>query len=232
MPLPLVPIAVVTAAMTLRSDTKPVKIYIKRPRGTLYWGGAGLDGSYIKPQLQAFRSAGITNVSVGLTHSATQNIGSTAGTLVDAVRSGLFIRFEDNDDWVISSGMDVPSTQFNIIGYSYGSLLAAQTAWSYAKQGNIIDHLVLIGSPVDKDFLIKLKAQKNIKKVVIIDLTQFGDKIYAGMSQAALLGATPALGEQMTAGRGEGHFYYAHVTNDSPRRWKELAERLYSEGLR
>jgi len=232
MPIPLVPMAVVTVVMTLRSDTKPVKVYVKKPRGTLYWGGAGLDGGYIKPQLQAFRNAGITDVSVGLTNSATQDVGSTAGTLLDAMRSGLFIRFEDNDDWVISSGMDVVSKQFNIIGYSYGSLLAAQTAWFYVKKGNVIDHLVLIGSPIDRDFLKKLKTHKNIKKVVVIDLTQFGDKIHAGMSEAALLGAVPTLGEQMTAGKGEGHFYYAHVTSDSPRRWKELAERLYSDGLR
>lgn len=36
----------------------------------------------------------------------------------------------------------------------------------------------------------------------------------------------------MNAGKGEGHFYYAHVVADSPRRWKDLAQRLYAEGLR
>ncbi|MET3132638.1 pimeloyl-ACP methyl ester carboxylesterase [Oxalobacteraceae bacterium GrIS 1.11] len=235
MPLPLVPIVTVIIAMTLRSDTKPVKVYVKKPRGTLYWGGAGLDGPYIKPQIAAFGNAGIKNISVGLTNTATREFPdwlSAVGTPIDALRSGLLIRFEDNDDWVISSGMNTTAPQFNIIGYSYGSLLAAQTAWFYAKQGNIVDHLVLIGSPIDGDFLAKLKAHKNIKKVVIIDLLTFGDKIYAGIPEKTLIESAPILVKQMTAGQGEGHFYYAHITKDSPRRWKELAERLYSEGLR
>lgn len=108
----------VTAAMTLKSDTKPVKVYVKDPHGTLYWGGAGLDGPYIKPTLKAFEAAGIKNVSVGLTNTATAglpDLGKFPGTIVDAIRAGIPLRYEDNDEWTINSGMDTPNGQFNLI---------------------------------------------------------------------------------------------------------------------
>lgn len=231
MPLPVLPIVVVAAVLTLKSDTKPVSVFVKKPRGTLYWGGAGLDGPYIKPQLKAFVDAGISHVSVGLTNSASISLGP-AGTLVDAVRSGLVIRFEDDGEWTITKGMDTASGQFNLIGYSYGSLLAAQTANFYAKNGHIVDHLVLIGSPIDAKFLAVLKSRKNIKKVIVIDLKNVGDPLYAGMTQLELLSAAAQLGTDMSAGKGQGHFYYAHVVSDSKKRWQALAERLYREGLR
>jgi Thioesterase domain len=238
MPLPLIPIVVTVATLTLKSDTKPVTVYVKKPRGTLYWGGAGLDGPYIEPQLKAFNEAGIKYVSVGLTNTATKSFPNSlsklkpVGTIADAARSGLLIRFEDNDEWTISSGMDNPSPQFNLIGYSYGSLLAAQTANFYAKQGHVVDHLVLIGSPIDGDFLAKLRSNKNIRKVVVIDLKKEGDALFAGMTEVQLLSSVPQLGRDMLAGKGEGHFYYGHVIEDSPRRWNELAKRLFAEGLR
>lgn len=220
-----------TAALTLKSDTKPITIYVKKPRGTLYWGGAGLDGAYISPKIQAFRATGITHVSVGQTNTATKSIGEV-GMFIDALRAGLTIRYEDNGEWTISKGMDNSSEQFNLIGYSYGSLLAAQTANFYAKQGHIVNHLVLVGSPIDFDFLSKLRACKNIKRVVVVDLKDKGDLIYAGITQLELTKAAATLAEQMKAQRGQGHFYYAHIVTDSHARWAALAKHLHSQGLR
>lgn len=228
----VVPIATFTAALTLKSDTAPVKVYVKRPRGTLYWGGAGLDGPYIKPQMAAFQKAGIGHVNVGLTNTANKDFGVITGALIDAIRAGIVIRYEDDGDWIITSGMSDASPQFNLIGYSYGSLLAAQTANFYAKSGHIVDHLVLIASPIDNEFLIKLKRTTNIRKVIVLDLTQFGDPIHAGITQAALIEGTAILRRQQAAGLGEGHFYYAHVVKDSNVRWAHLAQTLASEGLR
>jgi pimeloyl-ACP methyl ester carboxylesterase len=227
----LAPVVAVSAALTLKSDTRPVIVYVKKPRGTLYWGGAGLDGPYIAPQLTAFRAAGIQHVSVGLTNTATRQIG-TAGMFIDALRAGLTIRYEDDDEWTITSGMNTASEQFNLIGYSYGSLLAAQTANFYARQGHIVDHLVLIGSPIDRDFLKTLQGRKSIRRVVIVDLKDKGDPIYAGISQWDLTMSAQTLGDQMKRQQGEGHFYYAHVIADSPARWAALAQRLHQEGLR
>ncbi|WP_293935433.1 hypothetical protein [Iodobacter sp.] len=228
---PLVPVIIITATLTLKSDTAPVKVKVNKPRGTLYWGGAGLDGDYVKPQIAAFIKAGITHCFVGKANSASVELGK-AGTLVDALRAGINIRYaDDTGEWTLS-GMDKPAEQFNLIGYSYGSLLAAQTANYYANNGNVIDHLVLIASPIDLDFLNSLKSNKNIKKVIVIDLKQYGDPIYAGISQFDLISIAKTLGEQMGRGNGEGHFYYAHVVADSPQRWESLAKRIYSEGVR
>ena len=121
--------------------------------------------------------------------------------------------------------------QTNYIGYSYGSLLAAQTAMYYANQGQVIDNLVLIGSPIDADFLNKLKSNKNIKNVIVKDLGFNGDPIYAGMSDLSLLGAIPTLAVDIFT-PGKGHFYYAPDTNEGKNRRKALAEELYNLGLR
>jgi pimeloyl-ACP methyl ester carboxylesterase len=220
------------AAMTLKSDTKPVVVKVGKPRGTIYWGGAGLDGAYIAPQLKAFQEAGIAHVWSGLTNTATKDVGAAVGTIVDAIRAGISIRYEDNAEWIISKGMDNPVDQFNLIGYSYGSLLAAQTAYYYSKQNHIVNHLVLVGSPIDAGFLEKLQSHKNIKKVVVINLGHVGDPIYAGMPQTDLIAATVILGNQMRTGKGEGHFYYAHVVSASLKRWAGLAKRIYGEGVR
>jgi len=219
--------------LTPVDDREPVKIMLLRPRGTLYWGGAGLDGPYIKPQMQAFRDAGIKQCFVGLTNSATKTYSGDRGTIMDAIRSGLFIRYRDDDEWTISSGMADEAEQFNLMGYSYGSLLAAQTAWSYANRTNVvIDHLVLIGSPIDGEFLRDLKSHRNIRRVVVINLTQHGDPLYAGMTETDLVAALPRLGMQFKGGKGEGHFYYAQVVQDSPVRWKALAQQIVAEGVR
>ncbi|AXV78877.1 MULTISPECIES: thioesterase domain-containing protein [Ralstonia solanacearum species complex] len=220
-----------TYRLTPTADREAVKISLLRPRGTLYWGGAGLDGPYLQPQLAAFRDAGLKYCFAGLTNSATADYPGFFGTFLDAIRSGLAVRFRDDSEWTISSGMAAEAPQFNLIGYSYGSLLAAQTAWSYARNGHPVDHLVLIGSPIDGDFLSDLKRHRLIRKTSVIDLTQYGDPIHAGMTQAELMEAAPQLGKQFVAGKGEGHFYYAHVVKDSPKRWAALAKQVVAEGL-
>ena len=212
-------------------DKDPVKIVLLRPRGTLYWGGAGLDGPYLQPQLAAFQKAGLEYCFAGLTNTATGRYPGFVGTFLDAIRSGLDVRFRDDGEWTISSGMAAQAPQFNLIGYSYGSLLAAQTAWSYARNGHRVDHLVLIGSPIDSDFLRDLKAHRLIGKTTVINLTQHGDPIYAGMMHTELIQAAPLLGKQFMGGNGEGHFYYAHVVKDSPQRWAALAKQVVAEGL-
>ncbi|AUS44582.1 thioesterase domain-containing protein [Ralstonia pseudosolanacearum] len=221
-----------TYRLTPTADREAVKISLLRPRGTLYWGGAGLDGGYLRPQLEAFQTAGLRHCFVGLTNTGTADYPGLTGTFIDAVRSGLSIRFQDDGEWAISSGMSPEAGQFNLIGYSYGSLLAAQTAWSYARNGHPVDHLVLVGSPIDADFLANLKKHRLIRRVVVIDLRQYGDPIYAGMSETELLAGAPQLAKQFAAGKGEGHFYYAHVVKDSPRRWASLAQQIVAEGLK
>jgi pimeloyl-ACP methyl ester carboxylesterase len=57
--------------------------------------------------------------------------------------------------------------QINLVGYSYGSVLLAHTAIKLAKNGQKIDNLFLIGSPIsDKsDFFIQLKKYESDGKI-------------------------------------------------------------------
>ena len=227
-------ITVGAAVLILKSDSRTkTTISVNKPRGTVFWGGAGLDGDYIKPLIKAFNGAGIHYVWPALTNTYTRWIPGQMGTLLDALRTGVDIKNDDGtDDWrVYPPASTQAAKQFNLIGYSYGSMLAAQTAKSYANLGHVVNHLVLIASPIDVDFLAMLKKHKNIKKVTIIDLTQHGDPIYAGMSFSELVSSMKKLGIQMSDGKGEGHFYYSHVVPDSEKRWAELAKRIKNEGL-
>jgi RHS repeat-associated protein len=62
--------------------------------------------------------------------------------------------------------------QFNLAGYSYGSVLQAQAALKLATGGQVIDNLILIGSPIsDKSNLWKqLNSNKNIKNIIRYDI--------------------------------------------------------------
>lgn len=225
-----VAVAAAVAAMTLKSDTSPVRLSVNRPRGTIYWGGAGLDGAYIADQLAALQEAGISHVYRGV---------RTYGMPVDFVRSALTVRYRDSpvdEDWQIAEMENNPASQFNMIGYSYGSLLAAQTAHFYAHSGHIVDHLVLVASPIDLDFLESLRKQRNIRRVVVRNLLEYGDPIFAGISQLKLVGNWFRIARQMhktvDSGEGVGHFYYATATPEGARRRRDLAAFVVRQGLR
>lgn len=197
-------IVVVTVALTLKSDAEPVHISVNKPRGTVYWGGAGLNGPYIQDQVTAFQESGVQHIWIGK---------RTTGDFPDAIRSGTDLRYEGRSDdrsWMVEGMEKVSADQFNLIGYSYGSLMAAQTAHVYANNGHIVDHLVLIASPIDGDFLEKLQKNKNIKKVIVINLRQYNDPIYAGIPQWRLTLALFILRKQACKESGDfkgvGHF--------------------------
>lgn len=62
--------------------------------------------------------------------------------------------------------------QFNLAGYSYGSVLQAQVALKLANSGQVIDNLILIGSPIgdNSDLYKELSGNKNIKNILRYDL--------------------------------------------------------------
>jgi len=221
-------VVIVTATLTLRSDDKPIRITVNKPRGTVYWGGAGLDGIYLQDQVDALQQAGIRHVWVGR---------RTMGALPDAARSASDLRYKgrsDDQSWMIEGMEKVSAPQFNLIGYSYGSLMAAQTAHVYGSNGHVVDHLVLIGSPIDADFLADLQGNPNIKRVIIINLQEHGDPIYAGISQWRLTAASWKLktqDEESGNTMGVGHFYYRPASDEGKRRRRELAKLLVQQGV-
>ncbi|MCF6338211.1 MAG: alpha/beta fold hydrolase [Gammaproteobacteria bacterium] len=121
-------------------------------------------------------------------------------------------------------------TQFNLIGYSYGSLIAAQLAIKYATKGSKIDYLVLIGSPISREFLTRLHNVANIQKIIVMDLDRQGDPIYAGISKLELAANLLNIYDQMQ--NATGHFYYAKEGSIGNKRRKLLADHLHQAGLR
>lgn len=195
--------------------------YIK---GTYFIGGAGLDGVYIPKLIGAFHQAGI-NSAIHLDRekwSGGQNMDASVGVLFGRnydPRFPMLLRVYPNSH-----------EQFNLVGYSYGSLIAAQLAIKYARSGSFVDHLVLIGSPISDRFLSLLRGKRTIKNVVVIDLDEHGDPIYAGMTTPRLILSAYTLREQMKT--SSGHFYYAEKGSAGDERRKALAEELYKLGLR
>ena len=120
--------------------------------------------------------------------------------------------------------------QFNIVGYSWGAVIAARSAIYHARAGIKIDHLVLIGAPINKSLREAVSSHPNIGRTTIIDLKDKGDPIYAGISDEELMKAAVELGKQML--NGGGHFYYSGDNAEGKARRRELAKLLYAKGLR
>ncbi|MCX7078315.1 MAG: hypothetical protein NTV76_03000 [Pseudomonas sp.] len=218
--------------------------YLPKDGLTVFLGGAGMEGDYIPSQIEKLVSVGIDGAIAGKL---------TEGIFVDAAAvmkyryparsiSGFTATgpFKVSTDWSLQAAgisRQLPQNgQFNLIGYSWGSLVAAQTALFYAEKGEVIDNLVLIGSPISQEFLSELKGIRGIKRVLVIDLTNKDDRIYAGMSEAELIASLSSLSEQMMesqlSGSGQGHFFYGVAGEQGEVRRRQLAERLKVEGLK
>lgn len=202
-------------------------------KGTYFFGGAGMGGAYIGDILSKLREAGISPALAGnaARWSAGEGEPSLFGMMADAVAGVPMLR--DGEDTGRDIGLadyGTAGAQFNLIGYSFGSLVAAQVAIKYSQSGGGIDHLVLIGSPISQDFLDELRASPGIGQVVVHDLTHVGDPIYAGIPLLELIGMGPLLAIEYAL--GDGHFWYSAMTEDGDLRRRHLAASLYEAGLR
>lgn len=130
-------------------------------------------------------------------------------------------------------GIDKPIPvvgQFNIIGYSWGGVIAARTALFHARQGHTINNLVLIGAPINASLRDAASQHPNITNTHIIDLSVQGDPIYAGMTDKEIVDSSAVLGRQMLD--GSGHFYYSGDSEAGRARRRQFARELYAKGLR
>lgn len=203
-----------------------------------------MEGDYISSQVEKLLSAGINGAIAG---KITEEL---AGDAVAVMKyryparsiSGLSSTdpYQVSTDWSLKAlgiSRQLPQNgQFNLIGYSWGSLAAAQTALFYAEKRQVIDHLVLIASPISQEFLSELRGLNTIKRVLVIDLTKQNDSIYAGMSETELIASLPSLLTQMLESQftdsGRGHFFYGIAGQQGETRRRQLAERLKIEGLK
>lgn len=130
-------------------------------------------------------------------------------------------------------GIQKPLPQFgqlNLIGYSWGAVIAARTALFHARKGIQVDNLVLIGAPINNSLKEAASSHPKIIKTHVIDLRDQGDPIYAGMGDKEIVDSAALLGQQML--NGDGHFYYSADSEVGRQRRRELAKTLYLKGLR
>jgi hypothetical protein len=139
---------------------------------------------------------------------------------------------ESNVNWRIQSTVEqinqdlkdnplMEKEQFNLTGYSTGSVIMAQSALMLAKQGKVIDNLVLIGATFDSksDLYTALSSNENIKNIIRIDIPK--DNVIQGVE---------ALKSFLEQGDNHPHFSYAFGTNADENR-KALAMILQSLGV-
>ncbi len=192
-------------------------------RGNLFFGGAGMQGGYIQDMVRAFSEQGMALTPV--------NPGKwSGGTLLDVAIGVDIYRDRRFPVPVLLDNFAQGGSQFNLLGYSYGSVAASQVALHYADGGTPIDNLVLMGSPVGDSLLGQLRGHPNIRRVQVLDLGAQGDPIHTGMSRPDLLMAVPTLVQQMPS--SAGHFYYSAPGVEGQARRNALADFLHAQGWR
>ena len=198
--------------------------------GTYFFGGAGMNGDYIADMVTSFEEAGISDV-----HAINREEWSGT-TYADAIVGILALNEEvDVSEKLLTmrekfQGQGDGQGQLNLVGYSYGSLVAAHVAMTRTLKGGTVDNLVLIGSPITSEFLTTLRNNPGIRNVIVRDLATQGDPIRAGMSGFSVVTSAPQLFYQQVT--GTGHFYYAGSGEAGQARRRELAKDLYNSGLR
>jgi pimeloyl-ACP methyl ester carboxylesterase len=235
---------VASTSSTATADRTPKHIVLEEGL-TVYLGGAGMAGGYIDDQIKSLRMVGISGAVVGR-NTEGQYADAVAGVNKHRYRLKKINGMSDTGPYSVEADWSLKSLgvsrsfptggQFNLIGYSFGSLVAGQSALYYADKGQAVDYLVLIGSPISEEMLGEVRQQSLIEHVVILDLKEHGDPIHAGMSFFDLAEHAPLLGSQMTESserkEGVGHFYYGIDGPSGEQRRLELAKFLYAQGLR
>ncbi|MFD2265475.1 alpha/beta hydrolase [Lacibacterium aquatile] len=202
-------------------------------KGTYFFGGSGMEGSYIDGMISALVEVGMTHAFKADRQRWSHDLLS-ADMLIDATWGVLAHRLGR------SGGVDIgdrgafgtDGAQLNLIGYSYGSLVAAEVATTL---GSKVDHLVLIASPISQKKLERLFNNPWIGKVHLIDLGNLGDKIHDGMGVTDLLalgGPLNSIEFVLSLIRQDGHFWYTAAGPTGQERRRALARQLYEMGLR
>lgn len=115
--------------------------------------------------------------------------------------------------------------QLNLAGYSYGSVLQAHTALELAEQGQKIDNLILIGSPIasDSELYKGLMNNENIGNVIRIDIE--GDLFSDPEGMDYVFGVLQNLGIDGS------HFDLARPGKEADKRIQEATDNLRKQGV-
>ena len=210
-------------------DYKIGKPFHTKGGRTFLVGGAGNDreGLYLPLLKETFERHGIAGVEI-------TDSSISLGWQLDAatvLMTNNLRRPQDYARYTGKIGIDIPKDgQLNFVGYSNGAVLVAQTALAFAYSGYKVDNVVLLGAPVNNDLLKGLALHPNVGQVTVLNLSEFGDPIRAGMSDTQILKAVPTLNSQM--GSHTGHFVYSQPGPLGDLRRNYLGALLYRNGVR
>jgi len=188
----------------------PLRFVDPDGRLAVWVGGAGdktNTDAYSYPMVDKMNSAGINAQYV-----YTPRYDGALAQVLRAIRSGLNICDQQAVN-VIKSSYNRSDGQFNLVGYSMGSVDSAFAALQLSKEGKTIDHLVLIGSPISdsSSLMQQLLGQSNIKNIFRYDVS--GDPL------------APTIG----FGDLNRHFYFTD-NDDGQQDW--LSNNLFDQGIR
>ncbi len=139
---------------------------------------------------------------------------------------------EQIEDNIANSPLE-DGEQFNLAGYSYGSVLQAQVALRLANKGQYIDNLILIGSPISEksDLMEQLKGNKNIGKVIRYDIKD--DLLSDPKSILEFIQGGIQNGPESVGGEGDNgpHFDLARPGNDADQLIQTVIQWLRQQGV-
>lgn len=213
-------------------NNDPINYFDPNGAETVFIGGAGDRGAYKQDFIRAFSDAGFSNVR-GSSPSISIGRGIPGGYLFDAAFGVASLNQDLGPNiglYDAALGRQTNDAQFNLVGYSWGSVIAAQQAISMADQGQTVDNLVLIGAPINQSLVDRLAETDGIGNVQYINLTDQGDPLYPGISDIDIFRATPTLAGQQRS--NSGHFYYSGDNALGAARRDSLAIDLFGNGVR
>lgn len=208
-------------------------------KGTYLFGGLGTDGAYADQIVAALTAAGISNAChADIWPWRFCRSLPALSTLVDASWGVLRLRSFGSTGHVDKANFSATGPQLNLIGYSYGALIACQLARELAGEQKVtIDHLVLIAAPVSPQQLRWLKHEtrithhaSRITHIHILNLTERGDPIFVGIPFWRLMFAPVKLWIQFL--RKSGHFIYTKSGPDGDTARRNLADELSQRDLK
>lgn len=224
------------------SNNDPINRIDPLGNESVFVGGAGDNGEYKDDLVEILDNLGVEN-------PRTSSPPVTVGVFDPAGKLGLGNMLMDalavigmNQDPINEGGISlIPydpqlspqhpnDQQYNLIGYSWGTAVVANQAIGEASKGITVDNLVLIGAPLNQSMMDRLNTTDGIRNVSVINLTNQGDPLSAGMSDLEIISSVPSLVGQMSS--GTGHFYYSPSGPIGHQRRIDLGNQLIDLGIR
>ncbi|WP_068083930.1 hypothetical protein [Polycladidibacter stylochi] len=106
----------------------------------------------------------------------------------------------------------------------------ANQAIGEASKGITVDNLVLIGAPLNQSMMDRLNTTDGVRNVSVINLTNQGDPLSAGMSDLEIISSVPSLFGQMRS--NTGHFHYNPPGPIGHQRRIDLGNQLIDLGIK